>query len=186
MGEGGKKKKHFDVQVHFVLRHGQYIFSHSLDTLHVLKRVARRLCRSVQPPSLQIKTCADKNRSSGRQASPTHPSILPIRASPSACLVCRVLLKGTLTEVLKWRRSPFFFPSSQFSFTWQSTRLQGPHGMMREINDFSRKELHSSNYFISFPCFFLIIILHNRHLSVSRRFLFHCDAKRKSPCHYVN
>lgn len=110
----GKKKKHFDVQVHFVLRHGQYIFSHSLDTLHVLKRVARRLCRSVQPPSLQIKTCADKNRSSGRQASPTHSSILPIRASPSACLVCRVLLKGTLTKVLKWRQSPFFSLLSVF------------------------------------------------------------------------
>lgn len=31
------EKQQFEVQVHFVLRHGQYIFSHSLDTLHVLE-----------------------------------------------------------------------------------------------------------------------------------------------------
>lgn len=175
--------EHSDVQVHFVLRHGQYIFSHSLDTLHVLKRVARRLCRSGQPPSLHIKTCADKNRSSGRQASPTHPSILPIRASPSACLAQRHADRGAEVETITFFFSPppLSFLSHEYAAPGATWHDEGNKWLLPEGTTFF-KLLHQF-----FPVlFFLIIILHNTHLSVSRRFLFHCDAKRKSPCHYVN
>lgn len=150
------------------------------DTLHVLKRVARRLCRSVQPPSLQIKTCAGKNRSSGRQASPTHSSILPIPASPSACLSAVSCSKARWQRCWSGDNHLFFLLSVFFHMTeyvapgatWHD---EGDKWLLPEGTTFF-KLLHQ------FSLFFLIIILHNTHLPVSRRF---CSTAMLKESHLV-
>lgn len=156
------EKIKFEVQVHFDLWHGQCIFSHSLHTFRVFRRVARRLCRSgsLHDETQMKKTCTNRNRSSDHQASPTHSSVLPIRASPSACLAQRHTDRGAQVETIT------FPPPRLLSVFHHLPEYGAPGATWHDDGEWRRKKLPLPEGTTFFSLlyqfrFFFRTILHN-------------------------